>query len=97
MIIEVIYALSIICIVCELGERMTIAYDEMDCVIQQFSWYLFPIQIQRQLPIVMINAQQSVTLQCFGSIFANRESFKQVYHIGKLEMQKKNVTNVQFG
>lgn len=76
---EAFYAICIIFIICEFGERLTIAYDEMNCQIEQFDWYLFPIEIKRLLPILMIDAQQRVELQCFGTLSASRESLKKVY------------------
>lgn len=77
-IVEALYAFCIVFVTCERGEQLTIAYDEIDCVIEQFDWNSFSIEIQRLLPILLIGAQQPVTLRCFGSILANREAFKQV-------------------
>lgn len=70
-------------VICELGERLIIAYDEMGCEIERFNWYLFSIEIQRILPIVMIGAQESVRVRCFGSISTNRVAFKQVRYTKK--------------
>lgn len=52
-----IYPICIIFTCCELGERLSIVYDQMDFDIGQFDWYRFPIEIQRLLPLVMMNAQ----------------------------------------
>lgn len=76
--VEVFYAFGTIFLLCELGERLTIAYDELECEIEQYEWYLFPIEIQRLLPLVVINAQQLVAMQCFGRISSNRDAFKKV-------------------
>lgn len=79
-IFATIYAICIVFICCELGERLAIVYDQLDSNIGQFHWYLFPLEIQRLLPLIMINAQQPIILVCFGSISANRETFKKVQH-----------------
>lgn len=65
-------------ICCELGERLTMAYAKLEFQIEQFDWYAFPIEAQRLLPILMLNAQQPIALQCFGCISTNREAFKKV-------------------
>lgn len=77
-IIETIYAFCSVFVICDLGERLTIAYDEFEYEIEEFDWYRFPIEIQRQLPIIMINAQQPVEIQCFASTSTNRRAFKKV-------------------
>lgn len=73
-----IFSLTIVLIACELGQRMSDAFDEMNFTIGQFDCYLFPIEIQRMLPLIIANAQQPVTLECFGSIKCTREVFKNV-------------------
>lgn len=88
-IVEALYSVCISFVTCELGERFTIAYGEMDCEFKQFKWYLFPIEVQRLLPILVQNAQQPVTLRCFGSIAANREAFKKVPTFNPMKMQNK--------
>lgn len=44
----------------------------------EFDWYLFPSEIQRMLPIIMMYAQQPVGIACFGSTTCNRDTFKYV-------------------
>lgn len=63
---------------CEIGQRLCIAYEELDDKIGQFKWYSFPTEIQRILLILMINTQQPVEVLCFGSTACNRETFKKV-------------------
>lgn len=63
---------------CEIAERLSIAYEEINNKIDQFDWHLFPVEIQRILPIIMIQTQQSAEVLCFGSIACNRETFKKV-------------------
>lgn len=76
----VFYSICVLFATCELDERLSIAYDQMDAEIAQFDWYLFPIEVQQLLPIVIMNAQQPIVLACFGSISVNRETLKKVPH-----------------
>lgn len=63
---------------CEIGQRFTKAFDEIDREIEQLDWYLFPIEIQRILPTIIINAQEPIVIECFGIISCNRDQFKKV-------------------
>lgn len=65
-------------IACELGHGMNDAFEEIYFTIEQFDWYLFPVEIKRVLPIIIASAQQPVTLECFGNIACTREVFKNV-------------------
>ena len=65
-------------IACELGQRMSDAFEGIEFTIDQFDWHLFPIEIQQMLPMIMAAAQQPVLLECFGSIACTRETFKKV-------------------
>lgn len=63
---------------CEIGQRISDAFDKIDLTIEQFSWYLFPIEIKRMLPMIMSITQQTISLECFGSITCTRNVFKNV-------------------
>ena len=65
-------------IVCELGQRGSELFNEINHVIDQFDWYAFPHKLQRMLPIVINIARIPVVIECFGSIACNRDAFKQV-------------------
>lgn len=65
-------------IICELCQRMADGFVKIEITIEQFHWYLFPIEIQRMLPVIIAVAQQPVTLECFGSIACTRDVFKDV-------------------
>lgn len=97
-IIAEFYSFCFVFITCELGEQLTIAFDELEFVMEQLDWYLFPIEIQRLLPIILISAQQSVTIQCFGSFATNRDTFKKVEQFVRLTLQGANncVIDVHF-
>lgn len=71
-------AFALVFIACELGQKMTDAFEEIDTTIGQIDWYLFPIEIKRMMLTIAANTQQPVTLECFGSIACTREVFRKV-------------------
>lgn len=71
-------ALALTYIACELGQRMNDAFDKIDTTLDHTRWYMFPIEIQRMLPMIHLIAQQPVSLECFGSIACSRDVFKDV-------------------
>lgn len=73
-----IFALALVFIICELGQRMSDTFDEIDSTLDKSDWYLFPIEIKRMLPMIIANAQEPVSLECFGSIICSRNTFKNV-------------------
>lgn len=79
MIFEGGYAFGLVLISCELGQRLTDAYGEIDGdEMGQYDWYLYPLELQRTFPLLLIIAQQPVYLECFGSYACLRDSFKKV-------------------
>lgn len=63
---------------CELGQKFSNAFSDIDNSIGQLDWYLFPFEIQKMLPMIMSYAQQSLVVQFFGSLACSREQFKKV-------------------
>lgn len=74
----VCYAFGTLFVACELGQRASNAFDEINDVIGQFDWYLFPDELKKILPIIMQFAQRPVDVEFFGSISCSREVFKRV-------------------
>ena len=77
-IIELFWAFGLVFITCELAGRIANEFDDIDSLIDQFDWYLFPLNVQQQLTIIMACSQQSIGFECFGSVKCNRETFKNV-------------------
>lgn len=76
--IQTFYAFGIMFVACELCQRSNCEFGECNGMINQFKWYLFPVNVKRILPIIINHAQQSVDIKCFGSTASNRETFKYV-------------------
>lgn len=71
---------GLVFIACELCERVSNAFEEICTVIDQLDWYKYPSDIKRMLPMIMMNVQEPIAIECFGSISCSRKVFKQVSH-----------------
>lgn len=77
-VFQLFASFGLVFIYCELCGRISTNFDEIKWQISQLNWYLFPMNMHRILPIVMINAQQPVYMECFGSIPSDRSTFQRV-------------------
>lgn len=77
-IIAAIYAFGVLFIACDLCQRVNYAFDECSDMIDQLSWYKFPANVQKILPIIMSFTQQQFAIICFGSTTCDRETFAYV-------------------
>ena len=62
----------------ELAGKISIEFENINDLIDEFDWHLFPMEIQRRLPMIIANVQQPVGFRCFGSFLSNRDTFKKV-------------------
>lgn len=76
--LEALYGFGVVVFICELCQRVSNLYDEINDVIERFDWYLFPHEIQKSLLLIMMVTQKSIGFQCFGSKSANRDTLKRV-------------------
>lgn len=72
------YAFGLLFVICELCERVTQGFNEINDQLQEYNYLLFPKEIHRLMPIMVIFVQQPVDFKFFGSISCSRDSFKQV-------------------
>lgn len=72
------WAINVVLIACELGQRISNSFETIENRINLLAWYSLPIEVQRILPIIMINAQQPAIVAFFGSIACSRLQFKKV-------------------
>lgn len=77
-ILELVSSFILVFLTCEVIGRITTEFEEVNEIIDQFAWYLFPLKVQQMLPMIMIHAQESVEIDCFGSTPTDRETFKKV-------------------
>lgn len=67
--VEMFWTFGAIFIGCELCERVSSGYSEIDDAVNQFDWYLFSPKVKRFLPMVIINTQKPIIFKCFGFVF----------------------------
>lgn len=61
---------------CEFGEMVTSAFNSLDMF--DCNWFLFPMDIQRLLPTIILNARQPVVFRGFANVLCKREAFRSV-------------------
>lgn len=82
-VIEIVYAFGILVIICELCQRISQSFDEYSDMIDQFDWYLLPMEIQRMLPMIFMFTQQPIEIKYFGTMAYGRPTMKYVRIIAK--------------
>lgn len=75
---QTVWTFVSIFIYCELGQRVSEAFDGPYDAISQFKLHLFPIEVQRMLPIIIVGAQQPIDLRGYGNFSCTRDRFKSV-------------------
>ena len=65
-------------ITCELCQRLTNEFEEINDAVDKLIWYQFPIEIQQMLPTLLTNVQRPVYIECFGNISCCRAVFIKV-------------------
>lgn len=83
-------------IACELGERACEMFGSVDGTVAEIDWYLYPIEIKRILPVIMITTQKDIYIELFGSITASRETFKRVRFAENLQQHLNNPNPFRF-
>lgn len=76
--LELFWTYAIAFATCECGHRVEDAFDAINNEIVQLNWLRFSINIKRILPIFIIDVQQPVQLDVFGSFSCGRVEFKKV-------------------
>lgn len=60
---------------------VTSAFSVASVDIFHCDWFLFPMNIQRMLPVIIQNARQPVYFRGFGNVICTREAFKGVANL----------------
>lgn len=63
---------------CYFGEMINGEFAELYDVITQSNWYLYDIEIQRMIPIILAGTQNPPVLKGFGNVMCTRDSFQKV-------------------
>lgn len=72
---------GLVFIACELCERVSDAFEQIsDVIAEKLAWYKYPSEIKRILPMIIVNAQEPIAIECFGSISCSRMVFQKVSH-----------------
>lgn len=84
--IDISFLLLAICIalgnqflLCYFGKLATESFDEMSVCLYNSNWELMPINLQRNLIIIMQNAQQPIYYHGFGIAVLNLQTFSKVF------------------
>lgn len=78
LILELLGTFTFLFVPCELAGRISSRFEDINDLITQFDWYLFPQEVKQTLPLIMIISQQEVGFTCLGSFLCNRATFKKV-------------------
>lgn len=62
----------------EIGQRFSASFEKIEYEFDQLNWYLYPIKLQRIVPIMIVNVKQPIAIEFFGSAVCSREQFKKV-------------------
>lgn len=82
ILFQLCWSLALMLTACDLCEKTCDTYNEIGSEINQLDWYLFPLEVKKLLPMIVMNAQKPVKLECFGSVISgDRETFKKVCKI----------------
>ncbi|XP_031636515.1 odorant receptor coreceptor-like [Contarinia nasturtii] len=68
--------------ICDLGENVTTYFSQIEDKIYSCDWYLFPMKIQKLLPIVLMSGEKPVIIQGFANLKCTRDAFKKVVQGG---------------
>lgn len=72
------FGFALIYVVCELSQRISNAFSDICDAIDTYDWYLYPLELQRMLPLIILPIQKPVVIRCFGCVQCSRRAFKNV-------------------
>lgn len=67
-----------ILLICELGQRLTNRFFEIDDEIFCSNWYTLPVDVQKMLLILVNGTQRPIVISGIGNTECTREGFKSV-------------------
>lgn len=63
---------------CQIGEQVSKQFQAFYDELQQCNWYLFPVDAQQILVVILLNAQQPPIIRGFSNTKFTSDSFKKV-------------------
>lgn len=83
LLLELFWSFALILFVCELDERASIAFSEIDHMVGQFNSYHFSHDMKKMLPIVIAMVSTPFGISAFGSVKCSRETFRKVSRLNE--------------
>lgn len=80
-IFNVLSVFGSVFLACEVGQRFSNLFEDINDQLDRLNWYLFPLNVQQLLPTILINAQEEVVFGYFGIITASRVQCQKVNEI----------------
>lgn len=77
-LILVFWAFGVIFFYCEIGERVTTAFEEFNDELGSCDWYSFPIDLQRTLSTVMMYTQKHAIIHGYANTPCTRFALSKV-------------------
>lgn len=74
----IFWSFALVFLFCNVGESVTTQFNSIHRTIYECDWYLYPNNLQRILPTIMVSTQKPVILRSFGNVDCTREAFKSV-------------------
>lgn len=65
-------------LMCDNGNAVTSAFDELDEVVYGMDWYLCPIELQKYLVLMLSVIRQPIVMRGIFSLDCSRFTFKRV-------------------
>lgn len=72
------YSLNMLLLFCEFGEQMSERFEEIYDLSCRMDWYLFPTDVQRMMPMILMGTQKPVVINGYGNVACTRLTFKTV-------------------
>lgn len=80
-------------VICECGERVTVAFVRFEDELNQCDWHLLPIRLHKLYVTFLMDAQRSINFQCYGGILCTRKTCKKVI-LFKIKTKIKRATEL---
>lgn len=66
---------------CNHGQNVCNHLESTKDCLHECGWYIFPIEQQKLIRVILISSQDSIYLKGYGDILMNRDTFKKVSFI----------------